>query len=290
MKKEQRVKSMRLILLALATVTEVNAQKYAVHMTTPVHAGQRYAVTATGTSLTKASIGDRVLKATEYQVNFQGRAEVIQVDEKERPFKIAFTVERFTKAEGGVTVDLLKSGSVIVADGSQQQPISVEGGTLEEPVQEAFDLVYSTRKPGDVTDDETLGTKEAKGIGDSWPVNLALLTVNLKGGGVTIPAGHLSGSMAVVAKGKVGTTDCLSLRGEIKADDFISQNLQPDVTLDRASLQATLWGCYPIGESAHSYEEGAGMTTQVRLTTNQGDTIDIGRIDKRDVLWVAEGN
>jgi hypothetical protein len=112
--KSQKVKTMRWILLALVTTTAMDAQNYAVHMSNPVHAGQSYAVTAAATRLDKTLTGDRVLKAAEFQVNFQGRADVLEVDGKQQPFKIAFTVERFTKIEGGVTIDLLKSGSVIL--------------------------------------------------------------------------------------------------------------------------------------------------------------------------------
>jgi hypothetical protein len=290
MKENQEVKTMRLILLALVTTTAVDARNYVVHMSTPVHAGESYAVTATGSRIDKTLIGDRVLKAAEYQVNFQGRAEVLEVDGKGRPFKIAFTVEKFTEIDGGVTIDLLKSGSVIVADGSQQQPIFVKDGTIEQSVLEAFQLIYSAHKPGDATDDEVFGSKEAKGIGDSWSINLALASESLKNSQITIPAGHLSGIISLVARDKIATIDCLSLRGELRADDFTSKDLPPGVTLDRASLQAIFRGCYPIEDSRHSYKEGGDITMRMRLTSNEGVKIDITRSEKRDAVWVATGN
>ena len=80
---------MRWILLALVTTTAMDAQNYAVHMSKPVHAGQSYTVTAAVTRLDKTLTGDRVLKAAEFQVNFQGRADVLEVDGKQQPFKIA---------------------------------------------------------------------------------------------------------------------------------------------------------------------------------------------------------
>ena len=198
---------------------------------------------AAATRLNKTLTGDRVLKATEFQVNFQGRADVLEVDGKQQPFKIAFTVERFTKIEGGVTIDLLKSGSVIIADGSQQQPISVKDSTTEESVRDAFELIYFPDQPDAFTDDEIFGTKEAKGIGDSWSINPALLSASLKGM-ITVPEGHLSGMVSLVAKDKIANIDCLSLRKELKADDLTSKDLRPGVTLDRA-LSADHSGLLP---------------------------------------------
>jgi hypothetical protein len=227
-----------------------------------------------------------VLKTAEFQVNFQGRADVLEVDGKQQPFKIAFTVERFTKIEGGVTIDLLKSGSVIIADGSQQQPISVKNSTTEESVRDAFELIYFPDQPDAFTDDEIFGTKEAKGIGDSWSINPALLSASLKGM-ITVPEGHLSGLVSLVAKDKIANIDCLSLQKELKADDLTSKAVPPGGTLDRASFQLIIRGCYPIEDSRHSYKEGGEGTMQIRLTSNEGVKIDFTRTEKRDEVWVA---
>jgi hypothetical protein len=195
-------------------------------------------------------------------------------------------VERFTKIEGGVTIDLLKSGSVIIADGSQQQPISVKNSTMEESVRDAFELIYFPDQPDAFTDDEIFGTKEAKGIGDSWSINPALLSASLKGM-ITVPEGHLSGMVSLVAKDKIANIDCLSLRKELKADDLTSKAVPPGGTLDRASFQLIIRGCYPVEDSRHSYKEGGEGIMQIRLTSNEGVKIDFTRTEKRDEVWVA---
>src|SRR5215471_757103 len=149
MKENQDPKTMRLILLAIAATTAVSAQNYAIYMSPPVHAGQSYTVSSTGSTLKRNSSGDRVLKEVDYQVQFQGGAAILEVDGKGRPVKMAFTVEKLTKIEKGTTIDLLQPGSVVVADGSLEQPIYLKDGMMEESVREAFQLVYSTHKPGD---------------------------------------------------------------------------------------------------------------------------------------------
>jgi hypothetical protein len=104
---------------------------------------------------------------------------------------------------------------------------------------------------------------------------------------ITVPEGHLSGLVSLVAKDKVANIDCLSLRRELKADDLTLKDLRPGVTMDRASFQLIIRGCYPIEDSRLSYKEGGEETMQIRLTSNEGVKIDITRTEKRDEVWVA---
>ena len=290
MKEKQDTRRIRRILLTLVTATAVNAQNYVVHLLPPIHAGQTYAVSTSGSKRDQTSIGDRVLKATEYQVNFEGRAEVLAVDGRQTPTRIAFTVERLTKIEGGVTIDLLKPGSVIITDGSQQQPISLKDGAIAESVREAFRLVHPAHKPGDVTDDDIFGTKDAKGIGDRWSINLALAAENLRDTGISIPAGRLSGTVSLVGKDKIAAIECLSIQGELRADGVTMKDLPPGFTMDRGSFGAVFRGCFPLGDSGLSYKEGADMIFQIRLTSKEGVSLDITTSEKRDAVWLAPGN
>lgn len=195
-------------------------------MSPPVTVGQVYSVSMTGSKKNQASTGDRVLNSTEYRVTFEGRAEVLELDLKARPVRVVFTVGTFTKVENGMTVALLEPGSVVVADGSQQQKLSSKDGkALSEPVRDAFNVMYSAHKPDSATDDEVFGTKDTRAIGDRWPMNLALASEELARDGLVIPAGHLNGTFSLISKDKVGTTDCIGVRGQIDADSLTPSDL-----------------------------------------------------------------
>jgi hypothetical protein len=284
------MKRLRLVLLAVVAVPALDAQNYAIRMSTPVHAGQTYAVSASGSRLDKTSIGDRVLNSAEYHVNFQGGATILEVDGKGRPVKVSFTVERLTKIEGGMTIDLLKPGNVVMADSSLPQPIFLKDGTMEEPVRAAFQLVYSTHQSGDVTDDEIFGTEQAKEVGDSWPINAALASESLKDAGITVAPEHLSGKVSLVGKDKIGMVDCLDLSGEFRAQNVALKQVPPGVTVDGASVQAVFRGCFPVEISQLSHTEGADMLMQMRLTSKEGVKADITRSEKRDSVWLAGRN
>jgi hypothetical protein len=279
---------MRLMLTALLAVTVLNAQNYSVHLAAPQRAGLRYKVSTTGSRTDRATIGDRVMKPSEYQVNFQGTADILELDSKLRPFRINFAVERFTRIEDGVTTDLLTPGSVIVFDGSRQEPISLRDGALQQSVGEAFRLVHSTYKPGDVSDDDVFGTKELKSIGDSWPINSTFASENLKSTGITVPPDRLTGTVSLVARDKVDATDCLSFRGSLAADGFTlaETDLPPGVTMGQGSLHAAISGCFPLSDSGLSYREGADINVHIRVSSSQGD-IDVTYVQKQEEVWVA---
>jgi hypothetical protein len=73
------------------------AQSYAVHLSRPFHGGERYTVSMTGSTRREMLSGDRIVKAEEYQVKFEGRADVVEVDGKGEPVRVVFAVAKFTK-------------------------------------------------------------------------------------------------------------------------------------------------------------------------------------------------
>jgi hypothetical protein len=256
-------------------------------METPVPVGQLYAVTASGSKLLKTSADNRLANAEDYQVSFQGRAEVIEVDRSGQPFKVAFTVKSLSKTANGETVDLVKPGTIILADGSLERPFSLKDGPVDQAVQDAFAVVYSAHKPNDVSDDDVFGSRTPRRIGESWPIDAAKGMKSLAENGLIIAEGHLNGTTSLVGKGKVGSSDCLNLRGEIKADGVSSKDFPPDVKVDEGSVQAVIHGCFPMAEAALSYSGGAELSLLIRLVTADGVKLQVTSAQKMDETWIA---
>jgi hypothetical protein len=114
---------------------------------------------------------------------------------------MVFTVDKFTKVEAGATLALLKAGTVIVADGNLEQPISLQDGPLEKSIRDAFRLVYAVHKPNDITDDDVFGAKEPKCLGQKWSMNRSLAVRGFKDNGITVPEDQLSGTVSLEALG-----------------------------------------------------------------------------------------
>jgi hypothetical protein len=228
-----------------------------------------------------------LIRKTEYQVTFQGHASILEVDTKSRPVKVAFTVERFTKTEGGATVELLKPGMIILADGGRKSPLSLKEGTLEDSAREAFGVVYSTHMPGDATDDEIFGSSKPRAVGERWPMNSLLASQSLRRSGVTVSPDRLSGGVSILAKEKVGDIDCLNMRGEMQAEGFTFEGAPPELTATHPAVSAVFRGCYPSDASELSHREGADLTMRMSLTSKGGATVDMSMHTQSDALWIS---
>ncbi len=51
-------------------------------------------------SFERISAADGDLKNADYRVEFEGRAEILRVDDKGEPVRLAFAITRFTRIEG----------------------------------------------------------------------------------------------------------------------------------------------------------------------------------------------
>ncbi|MGA7240257.1 MAG: hypothetical protein WBY44_31525 [Bryobacteraceae bacterium] len=241
------------VVLTLLAATLGHAQMYPVHLTTRESPGQRYTLTASGSSATTGSRGGHILSSEEFQVSFQATVQVIELDRKGQPIRRAFTVQSFRKTISGESTDLLKPGTIVLTDGSKEDWVSLPDHALDPATRQAFEVIFSRHKPDDITDDEIFGAPIPKKIGDTWPMNAEAAVKNAAESGLSIPEGHLTGTTSLVSKGKVGTTDCLNLRGEVKADGVSGGDLPPGATLDEGKLAATFRGCAPMEETELSH-------------------------------------
>jgi hypothetical protein len=276
------MRNLRLFVAALLTSTVLLGQKYEVHLSSRNRAGDVFFYAASGTRSQQVSIAGQVMKQEEISAEFEGRAEVLDVDASGEPVRVALTVSKFTKSENGSTSELLEPGSVLLADGGAENPVSLKGGKISDDARKAFEVVYTPHKPGSATDDDVFGTKEPKAFGESWPINAKLASEDAKKSGIEISPEHLNGRTELVGKDRIGEADCLSVRAELVASGVALKDLPSGATVDEGTMQATFAGCVPIaGTSARKVLE---MTLKARLTKN-GSTIDIVGRQKSSKIW-----
>jgi len=105
--------------------------------------------------------------------------------------------------------------------------------------------------------------------------------------GLIISEGHLSGTTSVIGKDKVGSADCLSLRGELKADGLSSKDFPSGVKVDEGKMRAVFRGCFPIERAGLSHSGGGDFSLSVRLLTPDGTRLQVTSIQKTDEIWNA---
>jgi hypothetical protein len=169
----------------VARAEEPAGKAYAVRLSHPCKVGDKYDCSASGseTTTTLSTIaGKRPLtQESTLAVTLEGAVEVLKVDGKGRPTKLACTVKKFVQTSGPEEVELLPPGAVIVAD-ANPRPGAADGAksrtrhTLKDQdvsaaQSKALDLVFQAYVPDSVTDDETLGTDRPQAIGATWPIN-----------------------------------------------------------------------------------------------------------------------
>jgi hypothetical protein len=255
-------------------------QTYPIRLAPPAHAGDNYSLSASGSRLQQSSImkdGRLAQNQTaEYAVAFEGRVEVIDVDEKGEAIRSFFTVGKFTKTEKGITAELLKPGTVITEDGrlDKRSRVSLKDGVIDDVVREAFETIAPPHRPGAPTDDEIFGTNESKAFGESWSINRVLASEDLKGSGVSAPSESLSGRVALVAKDKIQDIDCLSVSAEMRAEDVTVATIPPGGSMDQGVMRGTFAGCYALTGLAVPKRQSLALNVDMRFKGNSGTPLE----------------
>ncbi|HET9130379.1 MAG TPA: hypothetical protein VFO86_05495, partial [Terriglobia bacterium] len=211
------------IVLTLLIAETAHGQKYPIRLSIPEHVGQKTQVSIMGSfNQEAASTKDgQVLKSVSMNnlVILEGRNEVLAVDSKGAAYRESFTVEKFTNMENGAITELLKPGSVILTDGSQEEAnrIVLKDGVISDAARAALLKISAPHRPGSPRDDEIFGTKEQKGVGDRWTINKELAK-NVFKEDLIIPIEKMTGVMSIESLGTYGGDECLNMISEINAD------------------------------------------------------------------------
>ena len=241
------------ILLALLIPIPVFAQEYVVKIERNAKVGEKYSFSVSGsTSQTTTVVRDQQVVESEtvgYQVQFAAIVEVLEVDEKGREVKHAFTVEKFTKIDGSSLTELVPPGTVIIADGNRETPYSLQDGLLSEQAQEALELVIGVAEPGGPSDDELFGTTETKQVGESWAINNTLVAKVAQREGVRVKPEIVSGFVKIAGLEEIGGVEYLDIRIEVGAEQWSPTDVPEGVAIDTAILRRVVQGYFPVDHS-----------------------------------------
>jgi len=243
-------------LLLLAAGVSASAQTYAISLDRSVLPGQTYDLSGDGSSRQITSVGDRTLKSQEFQVSFRGQTKVQEIDKNGEAIRAELTVVKLTKTAAGGTVELLKPGTVVIADSRQTPSLTLKDGLLEEATQAALRLVYSIHTPDSATDDQIFGTKKLHAIGETWPVNTILAAEDFgRNSGLSLTPQQLNGNVTLVGIGRIGSLACAQVQGTISGNGIYGPVTDAGAKIMRAEFEAELGGCFPLLASAQSYTE-----------------------------------
>jgi hypothetical protein len=262
-------------------------QKYPIHFSPRVVEGEKFKVTVTGNATGKTTAGDQVINSMDYRASFDGTAEILQVDSKHQPVRIALTVSKLSKTDATGTADLLPAGTVVIVDGAKEPGFERKDGPLDEPALEVIKLLFSAKKPEEAGDDDIFGPKEPKAVGDQWSMNVAGAIDSLKDKGLVVVEGHMSGGASLAGIDKFDGVACENIHAQLKADSFAPKEIPPGAQMGQSSIQATFNGCFPMQESMHSFKDSMEMTVRLNMIAPGGINVEANMQNKKEAAWVS---
>jgi hypothetical protein len=248
-------------------------EAYEIKLARPFKVGMKYSLTADGALVrnVKVTRGGETHDQPEdgYGVRLEGTVEVLALDDTGEEAKISCTVDKCARITSEGETELLPKGNVFVAEGKgKDTKFSLEGGAeLPKEAAEALELVISLDTNDKLNDDDLLGTKEKKKVGESWPVTPEAIAKDSERVGVVVKPEDVEGSFRLDGVEKVGEVECLKMSGNLrvkklltKADATEDDGLPEGFVVDKGSMEAKYTGLFPVDASVGSLAETASVS------------------------------
>jgi hypothetical protein len=265
-----------LILLLPGAVAADDAPKdqaYQIKLARPLKVGMKYSLTADGALVrnVKVTRGGETHDEPEdgYGVRLEGTVEVLAIDDTGDEAKISCTVDKCARLTSQGETELVPKGKVFIAEGKgKDTTFSLqEGGELPKDAAEALELVISLDTNDKLNDDDLLGTKEKKTVGQSWPVTPEAIAKDSERVGVIVKPEDVEGSFRLDGVEKVGEVECLKMSGNLrvkkllaKADATEDDGLPEGFVVDNGSMEAKYTGLFPVDAAVGSLAETASVS------------------------------
>jgi len=245
------------------------AQDYEIRLHRPDKVGQKYRQSATGSeklTLVVSLDGEVVeRKSEDMTVEFESEVTVLQVDKDGQATKESHSVIKCEVVRNGAREALLAPGLILTATADDNETkFEAQGGRVAPEVAEALQLVISIEKDAG-NDDDAIGTRERKKIGESWHVNPEAVAQDLRRQKVEVTKQSVSGTVTLAGLVKVGGIDCLDVRGTMTLKD-IRPPLEEGFRVDNSDARITFSMKPPVDLTIGRIEEAMKMTLNLRAT------------------------
>lgn len=250
-----------------------DGRAFEIRLAREIKVGDKYAATCDGamTRRLKVTGGGQVQEQPEegFGVHLEATVEVLALDSIGEEAKVSCTVDRCTRITTEGETELLKKGTVFIAEGKGKDTVFSlkDGGELSKDAKEALDLVISLDTNDTVTDDQMFGTKEKKKVGESWPADAKAVAEDAKRVNVTIDPADVEGSFKIDGVEQAQGVECLRLSGNLKVkkltrkadEDKENGGLPEGFAVDGGSMESKYAGLFPVDVSKGSLAESASM-------------------------------
>ncbi len=249
------------------------AEDYQVRFERPFKAGDVLRLVAKGgeTQTQRISAGEKILreKTSTLKVQLEAEVKILAVDKKGRKKRLALTIRKLTGSVDGKAVEPPTAGSVVIAtSGAKKTAFELKDGKLPKDIERLLGFVIKThsKSDGDEDDDALFGTSARKKVGDKWTANKAAIAKSLKGEGLTIKEGDVSGTVGITELSKVNGVPCLHIEGQVSAANF-SPPLPEGAKSLSAKMTSRVIGDFPVDLKLPRLRDGVAvnMTMDIQM-------------------------
>jgi len=241
------------------------AQEYEIRLHRPLKVGQKYGVSTTAhLSRSMTITAEKGLfggQNEEFSVELECVVTVLEIDDKGRETKVSMAISKCVKIKGENKKDLVPKDAVVVASqkGRKEQVFTIGEEPLGAEAQEALGSVVSLSKGG-ATDDEILGTKDRKKVGDRWNINAAAAAKNLETEMPGIQEKNITGTTTLEGVVKVGGIECLKIAAEMTIEippieGEVAAAMPEGLKVSKSTVEMRCVGVFPVDASMDRLEE-----------------------------------
>ena len=272
-----------LLFLCSAAVAGAEDKAYEIKLARPMKVGMKYAITADGALIRQVTLKNGAVTKKQpddgYGVRLEGTIEVLALDEIGEEAKVSCTVDKCSRITSEGETELVAKGKVLIAEGKgKDTKFSLkDGGELSKEASDALELVISLDTNDTLTDDDLLGTKDKKKVGESWPATAENVAKDYERVGVAVKPEDVEGSFRLDGIEKVGDVECLKLSGNLKvkklvtkADENEDDGLPEGFAVQGGSMEAKYSGLFPVDSSIGSLAESASTTFVTHIAGKGG--------------------
>jgi len=267
---------------------------YEVKLARPVKVGMKYHITTDGALVRETTITRGAVTAKQpddgFGVHLEGTVEVLALDQIGEEAKVSVVVDKCTRITSEGESELVAKGKTLIAEGKgKDTKFSLkDGGALNKEATDALELTISLDTNDTLTDDDLLGTKEKKKVGESWPVTAANVAKDSERVGVIVKPEDVEGSFRVDGVEKKEGVECLKMSGNLKvknlvtkADENEDDRLPEGFVVTGGSMEAKYAGLFPVDTSIGSLAESASTTFVTHIKGKGGPDNGVVTIESR---------
>lgn len=238
------------------------AKTYAIHLTRPSHAGERWHVVADDTTDKTVTQDGTVVQEKHRVLHLDGVYTAVAVDDRGRPLRDHYDVKELTAdgqplASAGVGIDVTRAGR------EEDAVVLVGGAPATAEVMDAIRTLLTVRSGG-ATDDEVFGTEQPQAVGAHWAVDTRLAHDDLLQD-AGIDATTVTGDVWLAGLTRANDIDCLDVRAKLALDGLALPNLPKGSVVDLGHADVDMEATLPFDARPVRATEALTMSMKVRV-------------------------